>query len=97
MATIILVRYDKDYPGYRIHLKFSRAATLDQGAGMPWENGLGGMLEAADYESVDIVSCFVRTIFGGFCKEYSTVLGTIVFTKYVEMIKNIYCRKRRSA
>lgn len=52
--------------------------------------GLTGMLEAYDYNAVEIISPFLGSPFDEFCGLFETTGATKVFTQYVDTVNFIF-------
>ena len=80
---------DRSSPGFNLRVDFSRRCSGGTLSGLFTETGLVGMLEGADFNSVDMVSPFLGSIIDRCCDNILIAPVTTVFTKYVELVNFI--------
>lgn len=61
-------------------------------SGFFMEEDIMGMLEAAEYDSIDIVSPFIGAAIDALCGEEGDTLITVSFSRFLELTKLMYRR-----
>lgn len=80
--------------GFGVHVNFGKAVVNGRLSELFAETGLMEMLEASDFEAVDIVSPLLGAIVYRFCGLVEEVYVTTVFKKY-EYLTSFLFRKKR--
>lgn len=73
--------------GCRLRLYFQRWDHSSYLNGFFTETGLCGMLEAPDYDAVDVASLFLSILIHEYCGFLETADITAIFIKYVDLVK----------
>lgn len=83
---------EKRSPGYGIHCDYSKGECGGRLNGFFTETGIVGMLEAKEYDSVDMVSPFLGAIIDACCGLTDTADVTQSYTDYADLVDFIYRR-----
>ena len=81
-------------PGYDLHVDFSKGFTGERLSDLFMDDGLIGMLEAADIKTVDMLSPFLGALIDTYCGEFDKAPVTTVFTQYVDLVDVVYRRNQ---
>lgn len=78
--------------GYGLHVDFSSGESGLRLSGFFTEHGIVGMLEAKDYDVMDMVSPFIGAIIDRCCGLVDVATVTSSFTQYVDLVSFIFRR-----
>lgn len=91
-ANEILRQLEKEFPARGFRTSFGSESKGGRYNGFFKNNGVVGMLEAKDYQALDMVFPFIGAYIDRCCGEIESSPTTRIFTKYSEIVAMVYRR-----